>query len=74
MIEQALCASEYIESAMVVGQDQKFLASLIVPSKSAIENYAKENQIAYDSYEGLLKNTLIHKMIMKIVNKHVSQE
>lgn len=73
-IEQALCASDYIESAMVVGQDRKYLSSLIVPNKTAIERFAKEHDIIYETYEKLLQHDLIQKMISDIVNKLVSLE
>jgi len=71
-IEQALCASDYIESAMVVGQDRKYLSSLIVPNKAAIERFAKEHDIIYETYEKLLQHELITKLVSDIVNKLVS--
>ena len=71
-IENALCASEFIESAIVLGQDQKYLASLIVPCKEAIEKWAKNNNIIYDTYEALVSNPQIKKLIEKIVNDTIS--
>ena len=71
-IENALCASEFIESAIVLGQDQKYLASLIVPCKEAIEKWAKNNNIIYDTYEALVNNPQIKKLIEKIVNDTIS--
>lgn len=73
-IEQALCASDFIEAAMLVGQDRKFLSSLIVPVKDAIVAYAKEHGIIYNTYEQLLKNERIEKMMMAKVNNLVSME
>lgn len=71
-IENALCANDFIESAIVLGQDQKYLASLIVPSKVAVEEYAKKNNIIYDTYEALLNNPQIKKLIEKIINDTIS--
>ena len=71
-IENALCANEFIESAIVLGQDQKYLASLIVPSKNAVEDYAKKHNIFYETYEMLLSNPQIKKLIEKIVNETIS--
>lgn len=73
-IEQALCSSDFIESAMIVGQDKKYLSSLIVPNKSAIENFAQEHHILYDTYEKLLQNEIINKLVSDIVNKLISLE
>ena len=46
-IEAKLCESEFIEQAIVLGQDQKYLAALIVPNRKRIEEYLKEKQIPY---------------------------
>ena len=62
-IENAICSSEFIETAVVVGQDKKFLASLIVPAKEGIINYAKEHSILYKTYEELLQSETIKKLI-----------
>lgn len=67
VIESELCTSPYIESAIVVGQDQRFLASLIVPAKEAIMQYAKEHNITFESYEKLLKLDKIKALLQKEV-------
>ncbi|MFA7671611.1 MAG: long-chain fatty acid--CoA ligase [Sphaerochaetaceae bacterium] len=46
-IESRLRESEYIEQAVVVGQDQKYLAALVVIDVKALELYAKESRIPY---------------------------
>lgn len=71
-IENALCASEFIESAIVLGQDKKYLASLIVPCKEAIEKWAKLNDIISDTYENLLNNPKVKAFLEKIVNDTIS--
>ena len=68
VIESELCTSPYIESAIVVGQDQRSLASLIVPVKEAIIQYAHEHNIKFENYEHLLKLDKIKELIMKEVN------
>lgn len=74
LIEKELCSSEFIESAVVVGQDKKYLSSLIVPSKTAIIQYAKDNKIDYESYEKLIQNEKIIKLIFNLVAKLISVE
>ena len=46
-IENKLKESEYIDTAVVVGQDEKFLGALIVIDKKSVERYLKENGISY---------------------------
>jgi len=48
-MEQKLAESPYIEQAVIVGQDQKYLAALIVPDFDALEGYARENGLAYEN-------------------------
>ena len=46
-IEAKLCESEYIESAVVLGQDKRYLGALIVLNKARIEEYLTEKGIPY---------------------------
>jgi long-chain acyl-CoA synthetase len=54
-IEQRLCESEYVKQVVVLGQDQKYLAALIVPDPEAVNAWAKENVSAIIDYESLLQ-------------------
>ena len=62
VIEKALTASPYIERIVVVGQDQKYVAALIVPEQHNVISYAEENNIVYDNYETLLETNEIQNM------------
>ena len=55
VIESELNTSPYIETSIVLGQDQKYLGALIVPSKESVIAYAKENNLDTSDYEELLK-------------------
>lgn len=74
VIESALLTSEYIESAMVLGQDKKYLGCLIVPSKEAVTEFAKEEKLNTEDYDALLKNEKIDELFVKEINKAVSVE
>jgi len=71
-IEETLVQSEYIEQAMVVGQDRKFLGALIVPNMDKLEEAAAARRINYMEKEDLLDNpemqNLIHDEIQGLVN------
>ncbi len=67
-IEQKLNTSRYIDGSMVVGtnekgEDQRYLVALIIPNKEEIESYAKENKLPFDSYEELVQNEAIRKLL-----------
>lgn len=46
-IEAKICESEFIESAVVLGQDKKYLGALVVLNKKRVEEYLTEHQIPY---------------------------
>ncbi|HOV62725.1 MAG TPA: AMP-binding protein, partial [Spirochaetia bacterium] len=62
-IEDKLCQSDYIEQAMVVGQDQRFLGALIVPNLETLEEYAQSKGISYIEREELINNPEILELI-----------
>jgi long-chain acyl-CoA synthetase len=71
-IEHKLRESPYIQQAMVVGQDQKFLAALIVPKPEAVMAFAEENAIPIVDYELLLQQPEINELIAAEVADRVS--
>ncbi len=73
-IESALVISEYIETPVVLGQDQKYLAALIVPSKDNIEAYASDNKIVYNTYEDLLQTKEIISLIRAELDARIVEE
>ncbi|MBP3608007.1 MAG: long-chain fatty acid--CoA ligase [Treponema sp.] len=62
VIERALNESPYVERTVVVGQDQKYVAAMIVPDQTNVINFAEENNIFYDSYESLLETNEIQNL------------
>ncbi|MCM1321937.1 MAG: long-chain fatty acid--CoA ligase [Bacteroides sp.] len=74
IIESALRESQYIETAVVLGQDQKYLGALIVPSKEACVSYAEENGIETMAYDQLLESNEIRELINHEIYTRVSAE
>lgn len=62
-IEMKINESSYIAQSVVVGQDQRNLAALIVPAEEEIRRYAKELNIEESDYKELLKKDEINKLI-----------
>ena len=62
-IECKLRESPYIQQCMVAGQDQKYLAAVIVPLQKAVMDFAEENAIPIVDYELLLQQPEINELI-----------
>ncbi|GAH66827.1 unnamed protein product, partial [marine sediment metagenome] len=71
-IEEALRDSAYIEQAVVLGQDQKFLSALIVPDLERLSEYAAEKRIEYSGPEDLIGSPEIHTLITHEIRTQVS--
>lgn len=71
-IEQKLCESEYIKQTIVLGQDKKFLAALIVPDADAINAWAKDNHVYIVDYETLLQQPEVQELLDSEVKELVS--
>lgn len=71
-IEDVINESNFIGQTMVVGQDQHFLAALVVPNFENLENYAKEYGIATESHQDLIDNEDIQRLILGEINQLVS--
>jgi len=69
MIENKLKESPYIEQALVVGENQKFAAALIVPAFAAIKDYCSKQQIAYNTHDDLINNKAINDLINAAVEE-----
>lgn len=62
-IEEKIRESEWVAQCMVVGQDQKYLAALIVPKQDAIMAFAEENNIPILDYETLLQQPEVIEIV-----------
>jgi long-chain acyl-CoA synthetase len=71
-IEQKLAESEYITQSVVLGQDQKYLAALIVPDQEAVTAWATDNALTIIDYETLLQQPEVVELIDYEINELVS--
>ncbi len=74
VIETAISRSRYVESAVVVGQDKKYIGALIVPIKDTILQYASDNGIFYDSYDSLIEMSEIRNLIKGEIDNLVDEK
>ncbi|MEW6607883.1 MAG: long-chain fatty acid--CoA ligase [bacterium] len=62
-IEAKICRSQYIEQVILLGESKKCLVALIVLNQEEIEEYARENNIAFETYSELLKCPAIIRFV-----------
>jgi long-chain acyl-CoA synthetase len=55
-IENLLRTNPYIENALTIGDRRKFISALVVPNFDKLEEYAKFNNISYETIGDLVKN------------------
>lgn len=69
VLENKFKESRFIEQIMVIGENRKHPAALIVPSFEFLKEYCERKQIPYGSPEEVIRNEIIVKRIGKAVNK-----
>jgi long-chain acyl-CoA synthetase len=62
-LEIALTSSKYIEQALAIGDRQKFVSALIVPSFEVLEEWAKAKGIDYGNRQSLLDHHEVHDLL-----------
>ncbi len=73
-IEARLRESEYIEQAVVVGQDKKYLGALIVPDTKALEVYIKQNAIPYMARFDICELPEVNELLNSEINELISSK
>lgn len=71
-IEAKIRDSSFIDQAMVVGQDQKFLGALVQPNQEALSSWANTQGIDSADWEDLCKRPEVLALLRTEVNAMVS--
>lgn len=61
-VEQALQASPFIEQLAVIGDNRKYLSALLVPSYTALESWARQNNIAFTGRKDLISRDKVRQL------------
>ena len=69
LIESTLGADHFIEQVMVVGERKKFVSALIVPSFEALEEWAQNHNIEYNSRVDLIQ----HPEVIELYRKRIDE-
>lgn len=67
LLENALKASLFIEQVMVVGENRKFPAALIVPDAVTVEEWCKRHNHAFPGLDGIANDAVIRERLEKEV-------
>ncbi len=73
-IETIINRAEYIESSIVLGQNQKRLKALIIPRKERIIDYANSKKLDTSDYNKLLESEEIYNLIKNQLNEIVNND
>jgi len=71
-IEQKLCESPYIQQAVVLGQDEKYLAALVVPKQENLTAWVEENNIPFADYETLVQQPEVRELLDSEISDLIS--
>lgn len=63
MIESKLLVDMYIDQIAVIADQRKFVSALIIPEYRLLEEYARDNNIVFESREDLCNNPKIKQMM-----------
>lgn len=69
-IESALKQELLIENAMVVGEQRKFVAALIVPSSDALRSWCIEHGVLWTNIDDILNHPKVVALFQKIIDRH----
>jgi long-chain acyl-CoA synthetase len=69
-IENKMRENFMIEQIMVVGENQKFVAALIVPAVDALKDWCKQSNITWTRLSDILENQEVIKKYHEIIEKY----
>lgn len=72
-IESALKQDLLIENVMIVGEQRKFVAALIVPALEMLRIWCKENDVYWTNVDDILNHPKVVAMFQKVVDKYNHQ-
>jgi long-chain acyl-CoA synthetase len=70
LLEEKMAQSHFIDSIMVVGENQKFCAALIAPDFMFLKNWAKLHDIKYTTNEEMIKHPRVRSRIGEEIKKY----
>ncbi len=69
-IENKLKENPFVEQVMLVGDNQRFVSALIVPSFAKLKEWSKSHGIQYVSNDEIIKNTMVLALFENVVSEN----
>ena len=70
VIEEKMTQSRYIDQIVVVGENQKFVAALIIPDFAAIKEWCESEKIIYSHPKEMVENLNVKNLIKSEIDKY----
>lgn len=70
LIEEKILQSPFIENIMVVGENQKFAAAIIIPDFTFLKLWCRKHKIRYTTDEEVIKNETVKARFKKEIAKY----
>lgn len=70
IIEEKMAQSKYIDQIIAVGENQKFVAALIIPDFSAIKEWCESKKIIYSHPKEMIANLNVKSLIKSEIEKY----
>lgn len=70
VIEEKMTQSRYIDQIVVVGENQKFVAALIIPDFAAIKEWCETEKIIYSHPKEMVENLNVKNLIKSEIDKY----
>jgi long-chain acyl-CoA synthetase len=68
LLENKFKESRFIDGIIILGENQKYAAALIVPDFNYLRSWSKQNDIRYSSDKEMIKNEKVLKQFRKEIN------
>ncbi len=68
-IENMLAATPWIEQACVVGDEEKYLAAIVVPDFDTLREWARKNNLAFTDDAALAAHPAVRKLIRSTIDE-----
>jgi len=70
VIEEKMSQSKYIDQIIAVGENQKFVAALIIPDFTAIKEWCESQKIIYSHPKEMVENLNVKNLIKSEIDKY----